>query len=225
MDNSCIFEGCDCVKNRHKYFIFEGCDWVGKSTLAMKLVLALQDSGLKSIYTKEPGSPLLDVCKELREIIINKHTKYFSNNDAAFSAIFGADSAIHMEYVVKPHIDKEVHVISDRSVLSDFAYRPYVTSVFRWENYNMCMKMNPFIFYVRADVDLLKKRMLERRDLNEFERRHVLGRITELCDNYEKFVIPLIENRCCVIDNSGSIEESFKLITNHLASHGIEVIK
>ena len=64
------------VEEFSKYIVFEGNDGSGKTTIAKAIYDKLPG---EKIYTKEPGSPLLPFCQEIRKIII--HGKDYNIDD------------------------------------------------------------------------------------------------------------------------------------------------
>ncbi len=91
----------------------EGIDGAGKSTLYEGLKTRLQD--LKPVFTKEPGSPLVNEAVR-REIGANK-------DPFAEATLFVADHAAHLAQIVLPALEKKKLVISDRYSDSRFAYQ------------------------------------------------------------------------------------------------------
>lgn len=168
----------------HRYIVFEGCDYTGKTTMARKFVDFLTENDIKAQYTKEPGSALSEVCVSIRELIINaKDIK----NPETYSYLFAADSYEHMHSYVEPLLDDGVIVVSDRCMLSDFAYRPVLNRLIRTDNFKLFKSLNPSVIWLRADHDTIMNRFKKRKDTNLFEEQHVMTRISEIDNNYKNF--------------------------------------
>ncbi|NOQ49820.1 MAG: hypothetical protein GQ553_04085, partial [Nitrosomonadaceae bacterium] len=87
---------------------------------------------------------------------------------------------------VIPALKRGEWVVSDRSVLSDFAYRPDTGDHIRFHNYQRFLGMNPKVFWIDAKPGVCKRRMTDIREeeLNEFEIKHVIGKLTDIRNAY-----------------------------------------
>ena len=206
-----------------KYIVFEGTDGSGKTTLS-QMVAALIPGG--KIITKEPGSEHVQLCIDIREEILNASA---DGRDPTFYAyLFAADTKLHMEKVVKPALETGHWVISDRSVMSDYAYRPRHGEPIRRNNFLNFMRQHPIVFFIDTDPDTCASRMEERDDLNEFEKAHVLGKIAVIRDAYlseslGRFAEGVKEHEWPAywynIDNNGLAITAFKQIVGLLSYH------
>lgn len=102
------------------WVVMEGPDGTGKSTLAQNLKGLLEGQGLKVVLTKEPGSPEVPVCTQIRQILLDPNNKV---SERTSLLLFLADRAQHMLDVVIPTLEAGKVVISDRSSLSTWAYQ------------------------------------------------------------------------------------------------------
>lgn len=100
------------------YITIEGPEATGKSTQCKALAARLKEAGYEVFLTKEPGSPHDQVCKGIRELLLNPDNKIESK---AGLLLFLADRAQHIEKV-KNELSLGKVVISDRSSLSSFVY-------------------------------------------------------------------------------------------------------
>ena len=105
------------------FFIsFEGIDKSGTSTLARLLVDHLRSSDREVVPTHEPGSTQLG--GEIRHLVLD--WKPQGDIDAiAEMFLFAADRAQHVNEVIRPSLDADKVVISDRYVDSTLAYQGY----------------------------------------------------------------------------------------------------
>jgi len=101
-----------------KFIVFEGIDGAGKSTQIQKLEQRLNEHGIKTCLTFEPGDtkPGQIIRKMLFENMIDPLTEAF---------LFAADRTLHVRNVVLPALKKGLCVISDRFLLSSVAYQGY----------------------------------------------------------------------------------------------------
>jgi len=207
-----------------KYLVFEGTDGSGKSTIAEKVFTALPEPKL---FTKEPGSPHIPLCMDIREEIL--HNAAQSKDPLMYSYLFAADTKIHMERIVKPALKDGVWVVSDRSVLSDYAYRPRDGENIRQENFENFMDQHPLVFMVDVDDKIAGQRMKSRSEANEFEKAHVVDKLRELRYNYyrhsktkfDEWVArwPHREGMWYNIDNSGTVHQAFMQIMGLVIGH------
>jgi dTMP kinase len=207
-----------------KYIVFEGTDGSGKTTLAEMVHAALPNP---KIFTKEPGSPHIPLCVDIRKEIL--HSAKQKRDALTYAYLFAADTKLHMEALVIPCLKEGQWVVSDRSVMSDYAYRPRDGESIRQENFENFMKQKPIVFFIDVHDGIALQRMNNRNDANEFEKEHVVHRLAELRYNYtaysqkkfhewvEKFSIH--EGAWYNIDNSGDINIAFMQIMGLVVGH------
>ena len=94
------------------YIAIEGIDTCGKSTQISLLKEALPEA----VFTKEPGGT--EVGAKLREILLGD---YELDSRAEF-LMFLADRAQHSHFLLKPALEQNKTVITDRSLISGLAY-------------------------------------------------------------------------------------------------------
>ena len=108
-------------KRKKGFFItFEGADGCGKTTQSELIKKYLEDTGRKTLWTREPGGAELG--KELRKILLH-YDGYVAPECEAF--LFLADRAQHVETVIKPAVDSGMIVLCDRYTDSTVAYQGY----------------------------------------------------------------------------------------------------
>ncbi|HIC09736.1 MAG TPA: dTMP kinase [Campylobacterales bacterium] len=95
------------------YIVFEGIDFVGKTTQIEKLKKEFPDF----IYTREPGGTQFG--KKVRDILL--HDDFALHHFSEF-LLFLADRSEHYRRVLKPNLEAGKVVISDRSIISGMAY-------------------------------------------------------------------------------------------------------
>jgi dTMP kinase len=189
-----------------RYIVFEGVDGSGKTTLAKMLYDRLPDP---KVFTKEPGSPHSDFCMGIRSMILDGAAQDISKHTYAY--LFAADREEHMRRVVVPSLKEGKWVVSDRSVVSDWAYRPYHGNHVRRRHTRLFNKLNPVVFYVKVLVDTAVERMTARGALNEFEKAHVIDKIEDLQHAYERVAFEKLADNIHVgiVDNNKSLEDAW----------------
>lgn len=182
-----------------QYICIEGTDWSGKTTVSDLLWQLLKDRwGQVWIKSKEPGSPHIPACQRIREIIINNPLL----DDWAYAGLFAADARLHLEWVSKNN-QSGVGVLSDRCMISDYAYRPN-HGLFRDANESLFRSLDPVVIFLSASKETLEERCADRNDINPFEKEHVIDRLEEIKENY---INALTEYNHLVIDTDGKSPE------------------
>lgn len=101
------------------FLVFEGIDASGKSTLIQALEKELQQRKIKPVVTKEPGGSALGL--KIRSLLIEKSSQPPSPH--AEVLLYFADRSQHIQEVIKPALEREAWLISDRYWASTFAYQ------------------------------------------------------------------------------------------------------
>lgn len=105
-------------QERGKYIQVEGMDGCGKSTVITALSEYLTSVGIEHIVVQEPGSTPLGT--ELRNIV--KDADY-PIDDIAEAMLFAAARRQVWVSTVKPALERGVTVLTDRGLLSSYAYQ------------------------------------------------------------------------------------------------------
>lgn len=100
------------------FIAFEGGDGAGKSTQVKLLASALQEQGHEVVVTREPGGS--DVAEHIREVLLNPNHRIDGITEAL---LFAAARADHVNKVIRPALQRNNIVISDRFVDSSIAYQ------------------------------------------------------------------------------------------------------
>jgi len=112
---------------RKGYFItFEGLDTCGKSTQIDLLEKYLKSKNLNVVKTFEPGATSLG--KRLREIILNPNG-VIKIPPLVEAFLYAADRAQHVTEIIKPALEKNYIILSDRYVDSSLAYQGYIRNL------------------------------------------------------------------------------------------------
>jgi len=109
------------TKKIGKFITFEGGEGSGKSTQAKLLFEALNDAGIPTILTREPGGS--DGAEIIRELLITGETGKWDR--LTETLLFFAARRDHVEKLIKPALGRGEWVICDRFTKSTMAYQGY----------------------------------------------------------------------------------------------------
>lgn len=98
-----------------QYIIFEGIDGCGKTTQSKMLVDRLNAAGHKAVWSREPGSPLIQL--KVRDLLLSHEPL----SRPALELLFQADRAEHA-VKIKQLLAENTWVVSDRSFVSGLSY-------------------------------------------------------------------------------------------------------
>ena len=102
------------------FISFDGGDGTGKSTQSVLLNDWMQNRGMACVLTKEPGTPYIEECKAIREILLNPKNNL---SNRAELLLFLADRAQHVDELIRPELEKGKNVICDRFMDSTRVYQ------------------------------------------------------------------------------------------------------
>ena len=108
------------ASKKGKFIVFEGIDGSGKTTQINLLKQKIENTGTKCLETREPSDGPVGVM--IRQCLTGR----MKMDEAALAALFAADRLDHINNSVnglKSKIDEGISVISDRFVLSNYAYQ------------------------------------------------------------------------------------------------------
>ena len=97
----------------------EGIDGSGKSTIAQRLVPALQQAGRAAMLTREPGGT--PIGEQIRTVLIGQTSS--SMLPETEMLLFAAARAQHVGEVIRPALAKGFVVVTDRFTDSSLAYQ------------------------------------------------------------------------------------------------------
>lgn len=106
---------------RGRFITFEGGEGTGKSTQLRLLAGYLENRGLKTVATKEPGGT--PAGQELRRLLVTGDKDKF--DAAAEALLYFADRHIHLTQKVWSAMEQGAWVLSDRFADSTVAYQYY----------------------------------------------------------------------------------------------------
>lgn len=194
----------------------EGIDGSGKTTLYNNLKIVLSD--LNPIFTREPGSQHLGAA--VRRAIVE------SSDPMVEAALFVADHAVHIATLIRPALEQNRIVITDRYIDSRFAYqRVSMEGVHpnpqKWlEETHKGWTIIPDItfFLSLPSIDVAMERIGKRDSHEHFERRDILEKVY---NNYLDIVADDTTNRFVFLNADDAPEElankAAKIIRDALA--------
>lgn len=100
------------------FITFEGIDGAGKTTQIKKLSKALEQKGIESVLTREPGG--CEISEKIRELILDTKSNLGASGELF---LYFAARAEHVRQVIKPAVESKKWVICDRFADSTFAYQ------------------------------------------------------------------------------------------------------
>lgn len=213
------------MKNSKGYFIsFEGGEGTGKSTQSKLLSEYLKKQKIPCLWTREPGGT--EVAEKIREILVTgKASKITPETELL---LHYAARIEHIEKVIKPALQQNKIVISDRFFDSTYAYQGYGHGV----DLQIIEKLNKitvedfkpnvtFIFDIDESAGL--KRAKTRADHeNRYEKmgnsfhNKVRKGFLEIAKKNKK--------RCVKINADDTIDNLHKLVLKHLEKRKIITI-
>jgi dTMP kinase len=111
------------MRRRGRFVVLEGLDGAGTTTQAMFLAEALRRAGHRVVLTCEPSEGPVGTL--LRQALGGRPGRLGGRtlSDATLALLFAADRLDHVASLVEPALASGAMVVSDRYVLSSFAYQ------------------------------------------------------------------------------------------------------
>ena len=107
--------------NKGFFISFEGPDGAGKSTQIEYLKEYLDQRGLESVFTREPGGTRIS--EQIRDMLLDKENSDMSARTEAL--LYAASRAQLVENVIDPALKQGKIVVSDRFIDSSIAYQGF----------------------------------------------------------------------------------------------------
>lgn len=104
---------------RGRFISLEGGEGVGKSTQVQALAQALEERGIRTLVTREPGGS--GGAEAIRDLLLQGDESRWGAEAEAL--LFAAARADHVQKTIRPALDEGRWVISDRFVDSSLAYQ------------------------------------------------------------------------------------------------------
>ncbi|MCD8036484.1 MAG: dTMP kinase [Clostridiales bacterium] len=171
-----------------KFITIEGTDGSGKSTQIELLMKYLDEKGVDSVLTREPGGT--PIGEKIREILLDKNFKEMTDITEAF--LYAASRNQHVREVIIPALEAGKVVVCDRFIDSSIAYQGGAREL----GADMVMDINKFaIEGVMPDMTLFFDLAPEKGILRK-KKEHELDRLEEEKLDFHKKVYDAYKKLC-----------------------------
>lgn len=149
-----------------KYIVLEGVDGTGKTTIARCLENQLTAKNYNIIVSRQPGSTPLG--QHIRKLVKTPHTinPDIVIDELSRQILYMVDTISFNKQILEPALEKNIHVISDRSsYISSIMYG--IASGVKIEEINRLLtlyrapKINR-LYIITCDSDIIKSRVTDR---------------------------------------------------------------
>lgn len=194
------------TEKKGNFIVFEGIDGSGKTTQINLLKQKIESKGIRCLETREPSDGPIGVM--IRQCLTGR----IQIDEAALAALFAADRLDHINNPInglKDKLTEGISVISDRFVLSNYAYQS-VKAPLEWVmqlNSQALNIMRPDChIFIDVDPDTSLNRMANGRFQTElFENK---TRLTKVRQRYIELIDKLKDTENIIIINGNhSIKE------------------
>jgi dTMP kinase len=197
-----------------RFIAVEGVDGGGKSTQAEILAKWLNENGLETIITREPGGTLLG--EKLRSLIMDAELR--CDKRAELLMILAA-RAQHVHEKIMPALKRGINVICDRFTLSSLAYQGYgrgltIDEISSADRFATAGLAPHFTIVLDLPIETVISRIGERNDRFEGEGVEFLSRISE---GYRDLAIKRFNT--VLINGDAPIDEVATCIRGVVCSH------
>ena len=190
------------------FITLEGTEGVGKSTLISSLKKYFIEKEIDFIFTKEPGGT--PEGKEIRNILLDRSMKL---EPYAETLLLLADRAQHVKKIIKPALEKNKNIFSDRYIDSTYAYQGAGRGISQDDLDNFINVLNFPIpdLTIFLDLSITEgiKRVKKRGEVDRFEEEEV-----SFFEKIRQFYLETAKKnskRFFVIDASQSMDEVFNI--------------
>ncbi|MEJ5285173.1 MAG: dTMP kinase [Brevinematia bacterium] len=201
------------------FIVFEGIEGSGKTTQSILLSEKLKNRDYDVIHTKEPGGT--DFGEKIRNILLHEDEV----SDITELLLFLADRKEHIERLIKPSLEKNRIVISDRYFYSTLAYqiggRKLDEDMVNYLNNIIVDNLIPdIVFYIDIDAEESIKRK-KHSHLDRIEREEMFFHINirneylRIAEKSENFI---------VVDGKKPIQDVHHIICDYLReNYGFDI--
>ena len=206
------------TSSRHGLLItLEGIESSGKSTHLSHIAAFLQQRGLKTLTTREPGGTPL--AENIRTLLLHQHDHTAEPlTPEAEVLLFYAARAQHLRHLIQPNLAKGITVISDRFVDSSYAYQQAGRAIAKSRLDELTQwiigdQLPDITFIFDLPVAQAMQRM-QHKTLDRIEREHL-----DFHDNVRQAYLQRAAahpERCILIDASPSPDQVKRDLMQHL---------
>ena len=190
------------------FITLEGTEGVGKSTLISSLKKYFTEKEIDFIFTKEPGGTREG--NEIRNILLDRSMKL---EPYAETLLLLADRVQHVKKIIKPALEKNKNIFSDRYIDSTYAYQGAGRGISQDDLDNFINVLNFPIpdLTIFLDLSITEgiKRVEKRGEVDRFEEEEV-----SFFEKIRQFYLETAKKnskRFFVIDASQSMDEVFNI--------------
>ncbi len=190
------------------FITLEGTEGVGKSTLISSLKKYFTEKEIDFIFTKEPGGTREG--NEIRNILLDRSMKL---EPYAETLLLFADRVQHVKKIIKPALEKNKNIFSDRYIDSTYAYQGAGRGISQDDLDNFINLLNFPIpdLTIFLDLSITEgiKRVKKRGEVDRFEEEEV-----SFFEKIRQFYLETAKKnskRFFVIDASQSMDEVFNI--------------
>ena len=190
------------------FITLEGTEGVGKSTLISSLKKYFTEKEIDFIFTKEPGGTREG--NEIRNILLDRSMKL---EPYAETLLLLADRVQHVTKIIKPALEKNKNIFSDRYIDSTYAYQGAGRGISQDDLDNFINVLNFPIpdLTIFLDLSITEgiKRVKKRGEVDRFEEEEV-----SFFEKIRQFYLETAKKnskRFFVIDASQSMDEVFNI--------------
>ena len=204
------------VERRGYFVVFEGGEGAGKTTQIEAFKKWLEARGAEVVQTREPGGTAIG--QRIRDVLLDPSSAGMDERTEAL--LYAADRAQHVAQVIKPALEAEKVVLSDRFIDSSLAYQGVarglgVDAILRISEWATAGLMPDLVLYMRVDPQVGLRRVDRERDRIEREADDFHERVGEAylelaAKHPQRFV---------VLDASGSQEQVHQSIVEAFEKH------
>lgn len=183
----------------------EGIDGSGKTTQIPLVVKELLERGVQVQYTQEPT-------RERLGLVLRDYLRDPTSIPEVDTLLFAADRVEHYWNIMKPLLDKDFIVITDRYVASSIAYQGSMGVDLDWiRTVNGKVPLPDHTIYLEIDVELALQRLMtaSRHAIEKFEKLEHMKKVRNI---YNRLNFPNTH----VLDGSLTISEVTSNIVNKI---------
>lgn len=205
--------------------IFEGPDYVGKTTFAKIMQEKIAERyGKKVHYFREPGST--ESAEEIRQTIF----KYDDLEDYTQALLFTACRIEAYNKEVFPKLRAGEIVVMDRSLVSTLVYQDNISQTLKISEpllqHPLYMGTHIILCVLDANTDVLEKRREERGIENHLDTRD----LQKLRSKYVRTALAIsklqlsIADTVCVVNTTDNLDENIKVISDCIFNHMDDIL-
>lgn len=215
------------------FITFEGPEGSGKSTHVKLLSEWMQNRSIPHVTTKEPGSPHVNECVEIRKFLLNPNNNIVPKSELL---LFLADRAQHIHSFIIPSLHQSgCHVLCDRYIGSTIAIQSargvsrYMIDMLLEFTIDSLKPDLTFLLDVPSEIGLKRARAKSKYDGGDRIEREDIEFHNKVRHNFLKLAESISEDKFRVIDATPpkTIEETHSEIIKHVSKQlfvaGLEV--